>query len=192
MGAVFVSHSSRDLREVKKLVDAVEARGVRCWLSERDIPPGANFGDSIVEALDKAETMILVFSANANESQEIKKEIALASQRRLTVVPVRIDAATPSKAFAYELATRNWIDFFEDPDAGMARLMAALDPSRPPPPAPGPGPKGAGPSPLLLGGGGAALIALAAAGFLWLRPPTPPTPAPTPVVSPTLAAAESR
>ncbi len=123
---VFVSHSSRDLKPVRALVDALEKRGVACWISERDIAAGDNYGDSIVDAIEKAGAMVLVFSGAANDSDEIKKEVALASQRRITVVPVRIEDVAPSKAFRYELATRNWIDIFPDWDAGVAKLGERL------------------------------------------------------------------
>lgn len=128
---VFISHSSKDAARVRKLVEALEARGLICWLSERDIQAGDNYGDSIVDAIERAGAMVLVFSTNANNSDEIKKEIALASQRRITVVPVRIEDSQPSKAFRYELATRNWIDLFPLWDEGVSkvaeRLAAILD-----------------------------------------------------------------
>ena len=141
---VFVSHSSRDLKPVRALVDALEKRGVACWISERDIAAGDNYGDFIVDAIEKAGAMVLVFSGAANDSDEIKKEVALASQRRITVVPVRIEDVAPSKAFRYELATRNWIDIFPDWDAGVAKLgdrlaaILALPPDERKVPAPPP------------------------------------------------------
>ena len=133
--------------------------------------------------------MVLVFSQNANNSDEIKKEIALASQRRITVVPVRVEDATPSKAFRYELATRNWIDLFPDWEAGVARLVDRLaqvlslpiEPQRPLPAAPAPKPR------KFVAYGVAAAVAIAvAAGVGWavLRPAPPLPPIiPTPMAS---------
>ncbi len=191
---VFVSHSSRDLKAVRALVDALEARGVACWISERDIAAGDNYGDSIVDAIERTGAMVLVFSGAANDSDEIKKEVAIASQRRITVVPVRIEDATPSKAFRYELATRNWIDIFPDWEAGVAKLserlaaILALPPSEraTPVPAPIPPPK----PPNVVAYGLAAVVALALVGAIaWFatRPPVPPVL--TPTVSPTPTAA---
>jgi formylglycine-generating enzyme required for sulfatase activity len=123
VASVFISHSSRDFKEARKLVAALESRGINCWLSERDIGAGDNYGDAIVDAIERAPAMVLIFSANANNSEEIKKEIALASQRKITVIPVRLEDVAPSKAFRYELVTRNWIDFFIDWDEGLQRLV---------------------------------------------------------------------
>jgi formylglycine-generating enzyme required for sulfatase activity len=195
---VFISHSSRDLKPVRALVEALEARGIGCWLSERDIAAGDNYGDSIVDAIEKASAMVLVFSVNADNSDEIKKEIALASQRRITVVPVRIAEVTPSKMFRYELATRNWIDLFPNREEGLAKLadrlasILALAPIAPmPAPTQRPRPK------LAYGLAAAATLAVVAA-LAWYatRPltpmPTPPVaaaPTPLPAASPTLAVA---
>jgi formylglycine-generating enzyme required for sulfatase activity len=123
---IFVSHSSKDVTRVRSLVASLESRGLTCWISERDIAAGDNYGDAIVDAIERAGAMVLVFSENANNSDEIKKEIALASQRRITVVPVRIEDVTPSKAFRYELATRNWIDLFPNWAEGLGRLSERL------------------------------------------------------------------
>jgi formylglycine-generating enzyme required for sulfatase activity len=119
---VFITHSSRDYKKSRAIVDILEKNDIGCWISERDISAGDNYGDAIVDAIENAKVMVLVFSANANDSDEVKKEIALASQRKLTVVPVRIEDATPSKAFRYELITRNWIDAFSDWNVAMETL----------------------------------------------------------------------
>jgi hypothetical protein len=66
--------------------------------------------------------MIIVFTANANNSNEIKKELALASQNNLVVIPVRIEDVIPNEAFAYEFATRQWIDLFVDWESSITRL----------------------------------------------------------------------
>jgi formylglycine-generating enzyme required for sulfatase activity len=123
---VFITHSSLDYKKSRAVVDALEKQGIRCWISERDIGAGDNYGDAIVDAIEHAMVMVLVFSANANNSDEIKKEIALASQRKITVVPVRLEEVTPSKAFRYELVTRNWIDLFPHWGQGIQRLIERI------------------------------------------------------------------
>jgi len=111
---VFISHSSKDSKTATAICAALEARGHQCWMSSRDIKPGENFQGTIVRAIREAGVMVLVFSANANNSDEIKKEMALASQSRKMVIPVRAEDVLPSEDFTYELATRQWIDMFVD------------------------------------------------------------------------------
>src|SRR5205823_13215789 len=75
---VFISFSSHDRKAAETICKAVEQRGLECWVSSRNIGPGENFQEAITRAIRSAKVMILVFSANANNSLEVKKEIALA------------------------------------------------------------------------------------------------------------------
>ena len=119
---VFISHSSKDSKTATAICTALEARGHECWMSSRDIKPGENFQGTIVRAIREAGVMVLVFSANANNSDEIKKEMALASQSKKMVIPVRAEDVLPSEDFTYELATRQWIDMFVDWEKAIEAL----------------------------------------------------------------------
>ena len=124
---VFISHSSKDSKIAASICTALEARGHRCWMSSRDVRPGENFQGAIVRAIREARVMVMVFSSNANNSEEIKKEMALASQSRLMVIPVRAEDVLPSEDFTYELATRQWIDLFNDWEQAIEQLGAQID-----------------------------------------------------------------
>jgi hypothetical protein len=119
---IFISFASQDRRVAMTLCTALESRGFQCWISSRDIPPGENFQIAIVHAIRKAKIMLLVFTANSNNSDEMSKELALASQNKLMVVPLRIEDVAPNDAFAYEFATRQWIDFFADWEMAIQQL----------------------------------------------------------------------
>ncbi len=106
---------------------ALESRGQSCWFGARDIHPGENFQESIVRAIRAAKVMVFVFSANSNNSDEVKKEIVLASQHKLFVIPVRVEDVTPNEAFAYEFATRQWIDLFSDWETSLDQLCMQID-----------------------------------------------------------------
>jgi len=123
---VFISFASKDRQIAMTICDALEHRGIGCWISSRDIQPGGNFQIEIVHAIRAAKVVILVFSGNANNSDEIKKEIVLAGQNHLVVIPVRVEDVTPDDAFAYEFATRQWVDLFDDWEHSMQRLVDQL------------------------------------------------------------------
>ena len=192
---------------------ALEDRALSCWIAPRDIGPGENFQEAIVRAIRAAKVMVLIFSANTNDSAEVKKEVVLASQHKLAVIPVRIEEVVPAEAFAYELSTRQWVDLFVTGEAAIARVAdqikrmlggAVGQPTpaipavaRPPTPA-APAKRG---TPVWFIGAAVAAILLAAGGiFLFLqRPavaPSPPQaaaprqPAPQAPATPTVAAGE--
>jgi WD40 repeat protein len=123
---VFVSYASADRDAAEAIREAVERRGIPCWMAPRDVPPGAVFGEAIVDAIEAAKVMLLVFSRAANNSEAIKRELVLAGDARIDVIPLMIEKVAPSGHFRYELATRQWIDLFSAWDAEMARLVAHL------------------------------------------------------------------
>jgi hypothetical protein len=120
--SLFISHATQDARVAARLCEAMEARGFSCWIASRDIAPGENFQVAIVRAIRGAKIMLLVFTTAANGSDEVAKELALASQAKMIVVPLRVENVAPSETFAYEFATRQWIDFHTDWAAAAEQL----------------------------------------------------------------------
>jgi hypothetical protein len=54
------------------------------------------------------------------------KELAIASQQKLIVIPLRVEDVAPSDAFAYEFATRQWIDLFADWEFALDQLSQRI------------------------------------------------------------------
>src|SRR5580658_5830268 len=154
--SIFISFASQDLKVATTLCKALESRNFKCWIAARDIAPGENFQIAIVRAIRTAKIMLLVFTGNSNNSDEMAKELALASQSKLIVVPLLIDDVRPNDAFAYEFATRQWIDFFSDWEIAIEQLAQRIA--------------------VALGDAGAPPAAIAA------DTASPSNPAPTPVV----------
>jgi hypothetical protein len=123
---IFISYSSKDQDIAETIYQALEARGQPCWIACRDVMPGENYQEAIVRALRSAKVMLLVFTSNANNSDEIKKELVLAGRHRVTVVPVRVEDVVPNDAFSYEFATRQWVDLFKDWEREIEQLSTQL------------------------------------------------------------------
>ncbi len=123
---IFISFASPDRKIANVLCNALETRGFDCWISSRNIRPGENFQVSIVQAIRRAKILLLVFTENSNKSEEMTKELALASQQKLIVIPLRVEDVTPNEAFSYEFATRQWIDFFADWEFAMDQLSMRI------------------------------------------------------------------
>ena len=111
---VFVSYATADrkqaLRSAKRSSGAAPIAGFRL----ATFRAGANYQEAIVGSLRAARAMVLVFSDAANNSDEIKKELSLASRYHVPVMALRIEDVEPSDAFAYELR----------PASGSTRLTA--------------------------------------------------------------------
>ncbi|HXG80800.1 MAG TPA: TIR domain-containing protein [Sphingomicrobium sp.] len=180
---VFISYATTDRKDALAICDAIERRGTKCWISQRDVEPGDNYQEAIVRSLRNARAMVLVFSDAANNSDEIKKELSLASRYHVTVMALRIEDVEPSDAFAYELSTRQWIDAFEGWDRSIDSLVHRLEqiecPASKSSAAPAVSPRRraspAGRRGVLALGAAVLLLALLAGGW-WLFRPTPAAP----------------
>jgi hypothetical protein len=178
---VFISYSSKDKPAADATCAVLESKGIRCWIAPRDITPGTDWGETIVEALHTSRALVLVFSANANLSQQIKREVERAVNVGLPIIPLRIENVMPTKSLEYFLSTPHWLDAFTPPLEHHLNYLADVIRhilSGRPPPAPAPLP----PSPLvgidrrvLIGGivGGVPLLVLL--GWLFFVPSAPPS-----------------
>jgi hypothetical protein len=93
----------------------LEQRGIRCWIVPRDITPGADWGEAIVNGIQQSRAFVLVFSGHANESQQIKREVEHAVSRGVPIIPLRIENVVPAKSLEYFLSTPHWLDAFTPP-----------------------------------------------------------------------------
>jgi tetratricopeptide (TPR) repeat protein len=124
--SVFVSYATADRKRALSVCKAIERRGTNCWISTRDVEPGENYQEAIVQSIRNARAVVLVFSQAANSSDEIKKELSLASRYHVPVMALRIEDVEPSDAFAYELSTRQWIDAFDGWDRSIDSLVGRI------------------------------------------------------------------
>ena len=88
---VFISYSSKDKPTADGACAVLEARGLRCWIAPRDILPGQDWGEAIVDAISASKVFVLVFSSHANASQQIKREVERAVHHALPIIPLRIE-----------------------------------------------------------------------------------------------------
>jgi hypothetical protein len=112
---VFISYSGPDKSAAQALCAILENNGVRCWIAPRDIAPGSDWGGSIVNAIGAARMMLLVFSASANASNQIKREVECAANAGVTIVPLRIEDIKPTESFKYFLGNIHWLDALPPP-----------------------------------------------------------------------------
>lgn len=112
---VFISHSSKDKQIADAMCNKLESSGIRCWMAPRDIWPGRKWSEAIVQAIEESSLLVLIFSTNANMSEQIEKELDIASNKRKLVLPFRVEDVQPSGALQFYLGTRHWMDAITPP-----------------------------------------------------------------------------
>ena len=112
---VFISYSAFDKSAADAVCAKLETRGISCWIAPRDIRPGMEWGSALLEAIDDARVMLLVFSSHADGSPQIKREVERAVHKEIVIVPVRIEDIKPSGNLEYFLGTPHWLDAIAPP-----------------------------------------------------------------------------
>jgi hypothetical protein len=112
---VFLSHSVKDKAVADAIVARLEADSVTCWIAPRDVVPGADWGESIIDAIEASRIMILIFSRNADASPQIKREVERAVNKGVYIIPFRVDDIPPTKSLEYFISTSQWMDAFSPP-----------------------------------------------------------------------------
>jgi hypothetical protein len=87
-------------------VATLKASGVEAFIDTGSIPPGANWKQSLREAIGSADRLLLVWSKNSSKSSEVRKEVLLALGLGVPIVPCRLDS-TPLWP---EIAHIQWVD----------------------------------------------------------------------------------
>lgn len=127
-GHVFISYSSKDRAVGNAVCALLEARGHRCWIAPRDILPGKEWGESIVEGIRDAGFFVLIFSHNANSSPQILREVERAVHHGLPIIPFRIEDIAPEGSLEYFMSVPHWFDALTPPvEAHIERLAGVID-----------------------------------------------------------------
>lgn len=95
MGAIFISHSEKDLPIVSEIAGSLERAGYRTWYFERDVLPGTSYLIQIAEAVARCDALVLVASSNSVTSDQTTKEVVGAFERRKPFFPILLDLTPP-------------------------------------------------------------------------------------------------
>ena len=122
---VFLSHSTKDRRFLKRLAAVLRAQGVSVWFSEHGIRGAAQWHDEIGAALARCDWMIVILSRAAIASRWVKREVTYAIEESRfdgRIVPVQINDCE-AKDLSWVLPQIQTIDFIGRFDDACRELL---------------------------------------------------------------------
>jgi protein-tyrosine-phosphatase len=124
---VFISYSSHDKAVADAACAVLEAQKIRCWIAPRDVLPGTEYGEALVNAIGSCRIVVLILSAHSNESPQVRREIERAVSKGKIILPFRIEDVVPSGAMEYCLGNTHWLDALTPPvEAHLSRLAESV------------------------------------------------------------------
>ena len=125
--AVFISYASKDQAVAEQVCTTLERRGLSCWMAPRDVPPGQEWAEAIVEAIEQSKALVLVFSEHANNSPAVGGELEKAFALGIPVFPFRIRQVEPSRRLELFIRRVQWVDALTPPiEQQIHRLAGAV------------------------------------------------------------------
>jgi hypothetical protein len=126
-GDYVVSYSRVDARDFAGiLVDQLRAGdpSYRLWMDKREIAPGRDWDEEISKAIKTCTGLLFVMTPDSVRGGSVcKDEWAWALKYKKPVIPLRLH---PDAGLPFRLFSRQYIDFSDDREVGLARLRNAL------------------------------------------------------------------
>jgi len=124
---VFISHSAKDKATADAVCAMLESEGIRCWIAPRDVLASREYGEAIIDAIEECRIMVLVFTANANASPQIRREIERAVNHGVAILPLRMEDVLPGKSLEYFIGNVHWLDALTPPfEAHLKNLAGTI------------------------------------------------------------------
>ena len=123
----FISYASEDRKKAEEICADLERRRLPCWIAPRDVRAGHEYTDEIIRGIELSAAMVVVFSAAANASIFVPREVERAVAKKKPLFPVRVEEATPTEGLEFLISGEQWIDAWTGSwDDHMYRLARDL------------------------------------------------------------------
>ena len=126
-GPYFISYSRVDAEDfAQQLADALKAGppSYPVWLDVRDLQPGGDWDTQIRDALQACSGVLFVMTADGVQDHSVtKSEWVWALKYKKPVIPLRAEAGAE---LPFRLGSRQFLDFSDGFDVGLARLRTYL------------------------------------------------------------------
>ena len=127
MADVFISYSRENAKEAEHIREVLESNNISCWIDHEDILGGEHFLEVIEKGIDSCRIMLIVLSEDAQNSIWVPKELVIALERRLKIIPYRIEDCQLQGTFKSGLADINYIDAFPDGEKGITAVLESIN-----------------------------------------------------------------
>ena len=124
---VFISYGTRDRERVLGLVERLRSAGVTVWIDQAGIDVSSMWSQEIVSAIKGCKVMLLAISPHSTESENVVKELALASERKKPIIPVYLQTAEIPETMEYQLAGIQRVEYYkENENAAFKAMLRSL------------------------------------------------------------------
>lgn len=108
---IFISYSRADSDIVDTFVQRLESAGYKVWIDKAGIYTGARFKSVLVKAIEDSKVFLFFSSENSNASPWTAKEVAIAVDRKKTIIPIKLDNTRYNRDVEFDLIGLDFVDY---------------------------------------------------------------------------------
>ncbi len=122
---IFLSYSHLDTKIMRKIKNDLEKNHLSVWSDENLEPGTPNWEREVVEAMKKANCVVVIFSPASESSEWVGREIAMAEVLGLRIFPIMV-AGDNRSAIPIRLISHQWVDIRHNYDVGIEKLANSI------------------------------------------------------------------
>ena len=124
---VMISYSSQERPQVLEIVQKLRSAGVAVWIDHGGIDGAQRWGEEIVNAIEDCKIVLLMVSRSSMRSENIAKEVSIASDGGKRLLPLYLEEAEIPKSMRYPLSGIQHIKLYDgDPETKFLSVLRAL------------------------------------------------------------------
>ncbi len=123
---VFINHSTAGKLTAYAICSELESIGIRCWILPRDLTIGIAWDQAIANAVVCSRIMIVVLSDYANRSDRVERQLELAFNNGVIIVPFRAESNSVVCESQPALESVHWLDTVTPETAQRLRSLCDL------------------------------------------------------------------
>jgi TolB-like protein/Tfp pilus assembly protein PilF len=104
MPDIFISYSRTDSAQAEQLAELLTSAGLSCWIDRQGIDLATSWSREIVQAINECKAFVVLLSPASIVSNNVIKEISLASEKRKKILPLDLEPVALTEDFEYQLA----------------------------------------------------------------------------------------
>jgi len=121
--SIFVSYSSRDRDFAMRLTKELQNLGASIWIDQLGIGLGENWDNSIEDALEVANTLLLLISKTSAVSQNVQDEVSIAKGNDKKIVPILIEQCK----LPMRWQRMQYADYTNTPEKALKNVLTVLN-----------------------------------------------------------------
>ena len=106
---IFISFSSKQQAKAIEICNFIEANGLSCFISSRDLIAGEEYAKQLIDNISASDAVVLILTSDSNKSPHVLREIEYAVSHNIPIVVYVEEECTLSKSMEYFLMTHQWL-----------------------------------------------------------------------------------